>query len=108
MRTVGQFRSMTAEERAVEKVELAAKESEMAEARAALDKARASLDARLEVQYKELEKLNQQAEAADRALHDIRQDKAGLEAAEAQLDKEHVEHAAQASGEGVTSGVSVQ
>jgi len=101
MRTIGQFRAMTAEERAAERVHLQAHETELANAEKALDRTRAELDARLEAQYKDLEKLNKQAEDVSRSLHDVRQDLAGCLAAEKQIE---TEQAGQATGTGVTAG----
>lgn len=101
MRTIGQFRAMSDEERAVERVALLAKEKDIATAEAAYDRQRAELDARLEAQYQELEKLNKLAEDASRTLHDVRQDLAGCIAAERQVE---IEKAGHASGTGVTAG----
>jgi chromosome segregation ATPase len=103
MRSVGQFRAMSAEDRAAERVRLQRQESEVAAAESKLNSERAELDARLEAGYQSLAQLNRQAEAASRTLHDVRQDLAGLEAAEKQ---EASEAAGRATGTGVTAGAS--
>lgn len=103
MRTVGQFRAMTQAERNEERVHLSKQAEQLAQAEASLDATRAALDARLEAGYADLTKINRQAEDTSRTLHDVRQDLAGLEAADKQVV---TEQAGAATGTGVTAGAS--